>query len=82
MPLSEIHSATAHSTSFGTIPRWLGRNSFDRLTADWKVIAVQGDKNVIIERAFAQGSLVLLADSFPLSNEALAADRNTLFSFG
>jgi hypothetical protein len=78
-PLSEIHSATAHSTLFGTIPRWLGRNCFDQLTSDWKVIAVQGTRNVIIERALAQGSLVLLADSFPLSNEALAADRNTDF---
>jgi hypothetical protein len=78
-PINEIHSATAHSTLFGTIPRWLGRNSIDPLTSDWKVIAVQGTRNVIIERAFAQGSLVLLADSFPLSNEALAGDRNTHF---
>ena len=34
---------------------------------------------MIVERAFAHGSLVLLADSYPLSNEALAADRNTGF---
>ncbi len=79
MPLSDIRSATANSTLFGTIPRWLGRNFFDRLTSDWKVIAVQGDKSVIIERAFAHGSIVLLADSYPLSNEALAKDRNTGF---
>jgi hypothetical protein len=79
VPTSEIHSATAHSTLFGTIPHWLGHNSFDPLTTDWKVVAVQGARNVIIERAFAQGSLVLLADSFPLSNEALAVDRNTDF---
>jgi hypothetical protein len=79
VPTSEIHSATAHSTLFGTIPRWLGCNSFDLLTTDWKIIAVQGTRNVIIERPFARGSLVLLADSFPLSNEALAVDRNTGF---
>jgi len=78
-PISEIHSGTAHSTLFGTIPRWLGRNSFDPFTSDWRVIAVQGTRDVIIERAFGQGSLVLLADSFPLSNEALAVDRNTDF---
>lgn len=64
---------------FGTIPRWLGRNSFDRLSADWKVVAVQGDKNAIVERDFGRGSLVLVADSYPLSNEALTADRNTGF---
>ena len=77
---AQRHSlATADSTLFGTISRWLGRNSFDRLTSDWKVIAVQGGKSVIVERAFAHGSIVLLADSYPLSNEGLAADRNTGF---
>jgi hypothetical protein len=79
VPTNEISSATAHSALFGTIPRWLGRNSFDLLTKDWKIIAVQGTRSVVIERAFAQGSLVLLADSFPLSNEALSVDRNTDF---
>ena len=78
-PLSDIRSAPANSTVFGTISRWLGRNSFDRLTSDWKVVAVQGGRNVIVERAFAHGSIVLLADSYPLSNEALSADRNTGF---
>ena len=114
VPLSDIPSSTAHSPVFGTISRWLGRNSFDRLTADWKVIAFQGNKEVIVERPFdalslahgkptdalsldhgvpfdalpltpgrpadhGGGSLVLMADSYPLSNEALAADRNTGF---
>jgi hypothetical protein len=76
-PINAIHSATANSTLLGTISRWLGRNFFARLTSDWKVIALQGDKSVIVERAFAHGSIVLLADSYPLSNEGLAADRNT-----
>src|ERR1700676_2434095 len=76
-PLSDISSATATSTLFGPIPRWLGRNFFNRLTPEWKVIAVQDGKEVIVERAFGQGSIVLLADSYPLSNEALATDRNT-----
>jgi hypothetical protein len=78
-PLGNNHSATVRSGLFGTIPRWLGRHSFNQLAADWKNVAVQGDKDVIVERAFAPGSLVLLADSYPLSNEALAADRNTSF---
>ena len=79
VPLSGMHSATTDSTLFGTIPRWLGRDSFDHLTSGWKVIAVQDGKNVIVERTFARGSLVLLADSYPLSNEALATNRNTGF---
>ena len=78
-PLGDNHSATVRSGLFGTIPRWLGRNSFNQLTADWKIVAVQGEKDVIVERPFAHGSLVFLADSYPLSNEALAADRNTGF---
>ena len=79
VPLKDIRAATAESTLFGTISRWLGRNSFAQATPDWKVIAVQGPKNVIVERAFGHGSIVLLADSYPLSNESLAADRNTDF---
>jgi hypothetical protein len=79
VPLSGMHSATADSTLFGKIPRWLGRDSFDHLTSGWKVIAVQDGKNVMVERTFARGSLVLLADSYPLSNEALATNRNTGF---
>ncbi len=79
VPLKDIRAATAESTLFGTISRWLGRNSFAQVTPDWKVIAVQGPKNVIVERAFGHGSIVLLADSYPLSNESLAADRNTDF---
>jgi hypothetical protein len=78
-PLSDISSATATSPWFGLIPRWLGRNFFDRLSPEWKVIAVQGGKDVIVERAFGPGSIVLLADSYPFSNEALATDRNTGF---
>jgi hypothetical protein len=79
VPVRETHSTKTDSTLFGKISRWLGRDSFDRFTSGWKVIAVQDGKNVIVERAFAHGSLVLLADSYPLSNEALATDRNTVF---
>ena len=79
MPFSGKHSAAADSNLFGRISRWLGCDSFDHLTSDWKVIAVQDGKNVIVERAFGHGSLVLLADSYPLSNEALATNRNTGF---
>src|ERR1700730_482045 len=59
-PLGDISSATATSTLFGRIARWLGRNFFDRLNPAWKVIAVQGGKDVMVERAFGHGSIVLL----------------------
>ncbi|MBV8377888.1 MAG: DUF4350 domain-containing protein [Verrucomicrobia bacterium] len=79
VPPGQVHSATAKSPVFGTIERWLGGQAFDHLSSDWKVVAVQSGKSVIIERALGPGSLVLLTDSYPLSNEALAADRNTNF---
>ena len=76
---NDIQSTTANSTLFGTISHWQGRDGFVRLTPDWNVIALQGNKNAIVERAFAHGSLVLLGDSYPLSNEAVAENRNTAF---
>ena len=39
VPLTGMHSTTTDSTLFGTIPRWLGRNSFDRLTS-----GLEGDR--------------------------------------
>jgi hypothetical protein len=78
-PLKDIHSVTVNSPFFGTLSRWLGRNLFDQLTSQWKTIALQDDNRVIVERAFEHGTLVLLADTYPLSNEALATDRNTDF---
>ena len=35
---------------------------------------------MIVERAFGRGSIVLLADSYPLSNEALASRSEHRFS--
>ncbi|HZC59610.1 MAG TPA: DUF4350 domain-containing protein, partial [Chthoniobacterales bacterium] len=70
---------TAESTLFPAASRWFGQNVFDKLTPEWKSIAVQGGKNVIVERTVGPGSIALLSDTYPLSNEALAADRQTDF---
>ena len=78
-PVGGFSSTSANSTQFGQITRWFGSNYFDHLAPEWKVIAIQGNRDVIVERPFARGSLVLLGDSYPLSNEALAVDRNTGF---
>ena len=76
-PLKGFNPTSANSRQFGQISRWFGGNYFDHLAPEWQVIAVQGNRDVIVERPFAHGSLVLLSDSYPLSNEALAVDRNT-----
>jgi hypothetical protein len=43
--------------------------------SDWKTIYWSENEPAIIERAFAKGSLVLCADSYFLSNEALRKER-------
>jgi hypothetical protein len=78
-PLSGFNPTSVNSRQFGQISRWFGSEYFEHLAPEWKVIATQDHRDVIIERSFARGSLVLLGDSYPLSNEALAVDRNTGF---
>jgi len=52
---------------------------FDRLSPDWRVVysAVTGTnaRPVLVERRLGRGSIVLVADSYPFSNEAMLKDR-------
>lgn len=48
---------------------------FDKLDPAWKVLYVALDKPVVIERSFGRGSIVLVADSYLFSNEALSMER-------
>jgi hypothetical protein len=45
----------------------------------WKVLYRRAGEPVVIERRMGAGSLVLVADAFSLSNEALQRDRSTAF---
>jgi hypothetical protein len=49
---------------------------FDELEDVWRVIYTADGRPVIIERPYGNGSLVLAADSFFLSNEALRSERH------
>ena len=49
---------------------------FDALEDGWQRIYTAAGRPVIIERPFGQGSLVLSADSFFLSNEAMRSERH------
>ena len=49
---------------------------FDELEDHWRVIYAADGRPVIIERPYGKGSLVLAADSFFLSNEALRSERH------
>jgi len=49
---------------------------FDELNDSWREIYAADGRPVIIERPFGKGSLVLAADSFFLSNEAMRSERH------
>jgi hypothetical protein len=49
---------------------------FDELDDNWQVIYAADGRPVIVEKPYGQGSLVLSADSFFLSNEALRSERH------
>ena len=51
--------------------KWLGRVYFQELSDDWKVIYQRGGKPVIIEKTVGAGSIVICADTYFLSNEAM-----------
>lgn len=63
------------------LPEFLDIHSslfFDKLDTTWRVIyARPNDRAVLIERRFGDGSLVLFADSYPFSNQALRESRQT-----
>jgi hypothetical protein len=55
---------------------WHSALYFDELEDVWRVIYDADGRPVIIERPYGKGSLVLAADSFFLSNEALRSERH------
>jgi hypothetical protein len=64
------------SNLFSKDSSWSGHLYLEPITDDWKVLAKAQDLPVAIERKYGAGNLVLLADAYPLSNVALAANRN------
>jgi hypothetical protein len=55
---------------------WHSALYFRNLKPQWRVLYNCGKMPVIIERQFGNGSIVLMADSFPVSNEALRGERH------
>lgn len=79
IPINGPPPGKATSALFTRESRWFSQNAFDQLTSGWKSVATVGRQNVIIERIVGAGSIVLLSDTYPLSNEGLATDRQTDF---
>ena len=62
-----------------SLPRkisWHTALYFDELADSWRKIYTANGRPVVIERPYGRGSLVLSADSFFLSNEALRSERH------
>jgi hypothetical protein len=54
---------------------WHSALYFDDLDESWKVLYHQNGQPVIVERSYQRGSILLCADSFLFSNEALRSER-------
>jgi hypothetical protein len=62
----------------GKLPKalpWHSALYFKDLDPAWKVLYRRGDNPVAIERTLGKGALVLLGDSYLVSNEAMQKDR-------
>jgi len=61
------------------LPNVISRHSayyFDDLSSDWRVIYRTDERPVVIEKSLGRGEIVLLADTFWASNEALRDERH------
>jgi len=56
---------------------WHSGMVFSDLDKSWKTIYARGPDAVVIARQFGPGSVVMVADSYFFSNEALRKDRHT-----
>ena len=55
---------------------WHTSLCFKDLNPEWRVLYRCAEKPVVIERRFGRGSIIVSADSFFLSNEALRSERH------
>ncbi len=55
---------------------WHGRTSFET-RAGWSVLYTSSGYPVLVERRIGAGSIVLLSDSYPASNEAVVKERRS-----
>ena len=67
--------AVSNRVDLPPVISWYSNLYFDLLDRSWQVIYRSNGQAVMIERRFGKGSLVLCADSFFISNEALQSER-------
>jgi hypothetical protein len=57
-------------------PKKLANLLYFTVSKDWHVVRAASGHAILIERKFGKGSLVLAADGYPMSNQALLVDRD------
>lgn len=55
---------------------WHGSIYFEKMNVAWRVLYTSNRKPVVIERSMGSGSIVLCADSYLFSNEAMRNERH------
>ncbi len=74
----KYQTVQARSKVDGNLPEsvvWHTALYFERPSTNWNVIYARDTRPVLIERRFGRGALVLSADSYFLSNEAIRNER-------
>jgi hypothetical protein len=69
----------SHGRALPKIVPWHSGVYFDTAHSSWRVIYARDGHPVIIERGFGTGTVVLSADSYLFSNEALMVERHPRF---
>lgn len=72
------NSATIHPRSDESLPESISIHTvlyFSNLSAPWKIIYDRNGHAVMVERSMGKGSIVLSAESYFLSNEAMLRER-------
>jgi hypothetical protein len=58
---------------------WHGSSTFAPANSGWRTIYRKNGKPVVVERYLGKGTIVLVSDSFFLTNEAMKGTRSSLF---
>ncbi|HVM60813.1 MAG TPA: DUF4350 domain-containing protein [Verrucomicrobiae bacterium] len=69
------YASKEKSSDTATQTIWHTALYFDQLDKHWRVTQSNDEHAVVIERSFGAGTIVLCADSYFLSNEAMRKDR-------
>jgi hypothetical protein len=59
--------------------KWPGPNSFQTNVPEWKIVYTVDERPVVFQRSIGKGQIVLMSDSYLLSNEAMVKDRSAQF---